>query len=281
MKLAIIILHFGNIEDSLGCIESIKKSDFPKERLKIILVNNDLNLISGSRIKSGMTQIQIINNSKNLGFAKGMNVGIKEALSDKDVSDILLLNNDTVLEKNTLSKLMDRKEEIVSPIIKFRFGNIWKYDYGGKINWLIGRPFHVELTTYNQHPTTRIDYVSGCSMRIKRKVFETIGLLDERFFFYFEDVDFCIRTKDAGFNIAVSTDTYITHKLSAGIGRWSNKAIYYNLTSNAKFIQKHLGMRRPIGFVYLFLLGIKIVWNKCGTKCGTSLKRSDLFKVGP
>jgi len=117
MKLAIIILHFGNIEDSLGCIESIKKSDFPKERLKIILVNNDLNLISGSRIKSGMTQIQIINNSKNLGFAKGMNVGIKEALSDKDVSDILLLNNDTVLEKNTLSKLMDRKEEIVSPIM--------------------------------------------------------------------------------------------------------------------------------------------------------------------
>lgn len=270
MKLAVIILHFGNIEDTATCIKSVLDSNFEKEKIKVIIVNNDVNADNESFLKLGIKEKDIINNKKNLGFAKGINIGIKSALSDKNISDILLLNNDTILEKNTLKLLVDKKQEIVSPVIKFRFENIWKYDYGGRINWWIGRTSHIESTNHlinqsslpAQAGNQQIDYVSGCCMRVKREVFESIGLLDEQFFFYFEDVDFCVRAKKAGFHISVVTDAYITHKLSASIGKWSKKAIYYNLTSNAKFIRKHLGLRSPIGFIYLFLLSLKIVWNK-------------------
>ncbi|MDP3998539.1 MAG: glycosyltransferase family 2 protein, partial [bacterium] len=109
------------------------------------------------------------------------------------------------------------------------------------------------------HPLT---YLSGCCLAIKRQVFEKIGLFDEKYFLYFEDLDFCLRAKKAGFKIALEPKVVIFHKLGGSAGRWSKTAIFHNLRSNFIFITKHLGWRRPIGYLYLTALSIKIMIDK-------------------
>lgn len=271
MTIYIIILHYGDIKDTVTCLDSITKIQKNGNDIKIILVDNGSKFKDhpdsiGTKLKATTKNLILITNKINLGFAGGINIGIKEALKDKDADYILILNNDTILPKNFLEKILNNPSDITSPVIKFKFGNKWIYDYCGKINWWTGRTKHVErsskLKIQNPKQIEHIDYVSGCCMLIKREVFEKIGLFDNRFFFYFEDVDFCVRAAKLGFHISVCENSYICHKLGASIGRWSNKAILYNLYSNFLFITKHLGLRSPIGYIYLIILAIKIIYNK-------------------
>ncbi len=302
MTIYIIILHYGSIKDTISCLESIAKLKKDNRQLKVILVDNNSTSEESLLHKLNLppSEVMTIKNLQNLGFAGGMNIGIKEALKDKDTDYILILNNDTILPKNFWGEILVNPSDITSPVIKFKFGNKWIYDYGGKINWWTGRTKHVEITNermsfraksrnlstnengrspasagsrlmavtstrpqkWDLVGMTNIDYVSGCCMLVKCKVFEKIGLFDERFFFYFEDVDFCVRAAKLGFRISVCQNTCIDHKLGASIGRWSGKAILYNLYGNLLFITKHLGFRRPFGYLYLFILAIKIFFNK-------------------
>jgi GT2 family glycosyltransferase len=255
MKTAILILHYKNKEDTLKCLESVNKlqGHFP---IKIILINNDKNWNLKNR------DLEIINNKENLGFAKGINIGIRYALKDKDVGYILILNNDTVVPKNLLAVLLKEKPDIVSPVIKFKsIDDRWVYDYGGKIDMWTGRTTHIESEILNNKLGRDIDYVSGCCMLVKKEVFEKIGLFDERFFFYFEDADFCLRAKKEGFKITVNTSVCVFHKLGGSIGRWSKKAILYNLKNNFLFINKNLEWRKITGFFYLLILSAKIFIN--------------------
>ncbi len=267
MTIYIIILHYGDIKDTVTCLDSISKLSLTGHITKTILIdNNSKSKIQNAKLQFKIQNLRIITNKKNLGFAAGINIGIREALNDKRAKYFLILNNDTILQKDFFSKLLKNQTDITAPVIKFKFNNKWIYDYGGKINWWTGRTKHIERSSkpkiQNSKQIGHIDYVSGCCMLVKREVFEKIGLFDNRFFFYFEDVDFCVRATKLGFHISVCEDSYIYHKLGASIGRWSSKAILYNLYSNLLFINKHLGFRRPFGYLYLFILAIKIFFNK-------------------
>lgn len=263
MKIYIIVLHYGEVDNTLHCLESIGKLDNDKFQLRTVIVDNDVENRFTRSLVNARDDI-IIQTNKNLGFAGGVNVGVREALSDKDCTHILILNNDTILPKDLLIKLLENKSGVTGPVVKFKWDGKWKYDFGGRIDWNIGRTYHLESDnlTMKQFSKEKIDYVSGCCMLISREVFEKIGLFDEKFFFYFEDTDFCVRAKKTGFTIGICTDTNIEHKLGGSVGRWSNKAIFYNLSSNAIFITKHLGWRRPLGFGYLLLLTGKIIFDK-------------------
>ena len=105
----------------------------------------------------------------------------------------------------------------------------------------------------------KIDYISGCAMCVKRKVFEKIGLFDERFFLYFEDADFCTRAKRNGYNITVNPDVVIFHQLSGGLSK-KNLVVKYNLLkSNYTFICNYLGLKIPLGLIYLILFFFKLL----------------------
>lgn len=278
MTIYIVVLHYGEINNTLNCLKSVAKLNRDKMKLKVILVDNDKIHFSGVPYRINplgtwkvLDKIKIIYNTRNLGFAAGINVGIREALKDKKTDYILLLNNDTIVPPDLLTELLKTPVDITSPILKYKNSiGQWRYDFGGKINWLIGRTNHLEsnnLTIQPASPAGRqfnnsiIDYVSGCCMLVKREVFEKIGLFDERFFMYFEDADFCTRAKKEGFKIKVNPHVIIDHLLAASIGRGSGKAISNNLRGNFIFINKHLGWRRLIGYFYLLLLSGKILFN--------------------
>jgi len=199
------------------------------------------------------------NNKKNLGFAGGVNVGIKDALKN-GAEAVLLLNQDTLVKKDFLGPLLENQAEIVSPVIKFKREGKWVYDFGGRINWWLGRATHAEFSNYQIAKLPIIDYLSGCAMLIRRPVFEKIGLLDERYFLYFEDADFCLRAKKAGFRIAVEPRSVILHKLSPTTKKplWQNLHL---LRSNLIFINRWIfWCRRPIAWFYWFFLCLKILF---------------------
>ena len=262
-------MHYKNVQDTLECLRSIGMQIFNHDDIAVILVDNDEKPSLNDQI-SDLEKLQknitILIPTKNLGFAKGVNLGLKKALKNKKTDYFLILNNDTILPSDALSKLVQNNADIVSPVLKFKNAKgEWIYDYGGKINWWTGRTTHIEKkATGNRQQATdsEIDYVSGCCMMVKRKVLETVGLFDERFYFYFEDVDFCLRTVKNGFKIGVDKDVVVYHKLGSSIGRWSKRAIMYNLISNFKFIRKNLGVRQVTGLAYLFLLTIRIIYNR-------------------
>lgn len=228
-KIFVIILDFKAKKDLANCLESLKKTA----------------PVSGWQLQT----LVIDNNQKNLGFAAGCNVGIREALKHK-AEAVLLLNQDTIVEKNFLADLVKNSADIVGPVIKFRRAEKWVYDFGGKINWWFGRAKHRE--TRVEEP----DYVSGCAMLIRRKVLEKIGLLNERYFLYFEDVDFCLRAKRAGFKISVEPKSQIIHHLAEKKPLASRR---YLISSHWRFINHWV--RWPfkiLAYFYWLLVSVKI-----------------------
>ena len=235
--LFIIILNFNGGEDILACLKSLQLIKLPKGWQKEVLV--------------------IDNSKKNLGFAKGMNVGIRRAIKN-GAEAVLLLNQDTVVEKNFLASLLENSADIVGPVIKFKRHGRWIYDLGGKINWWLGRTKHLEVLGI-KYQVSSIDYVSGCAMMIKRPVLEKIGLLDERYFLYFEDADFCLRAKKAGFKVAVEPKSLIFHKLTEGRKKPLKQRLQL-LKSNLIFINRWIPFwKKPIAYLYWWMLMFKIL----------------------
>lgn len=258
MNLAILILHFADIKKTLSCLSSIEKSDLNGLKVNIYLIDNG----TGSKFPQKIN-LKIIRNDKNLGFAAGINRGFKTALKNKKINYLLVLNNDTLLPFNFFQNLKTTEFDVTGVIIKFKSlsGN-WIYDFGGAVNKWTGKTKHIENSKYDYKTDMPVDYYSGCCLLIKREVLEKIGLFDERFFFYYEDVDFCMRAAKAGFKLGLASKAIIYHELSASIGRWSRRAIYRNLRSHLTFINKHLGLRRPVGWAFLLVLTLKIIRDK-------------------
>jgi len=260
-NLFIIILNFNNQKDIIPCLKSLIKVH-PK--INIIIVDNastDNSLQSIISLK--YKRLQIIKNQKNFGFPKAVNKSLKLSLK-QGAQAVLLLNPDTLPSRGFLEPLLANPAEIVGSVLKFQRKGNWVYDFGGKVNFWTGRTSHYEFS--NQESGARIqkkiDYVSGACMLIRRKVFEKIGFLNEKYFLFFEDPDFCLRTKKAGFKVVLEPKSVIIHNLSEG----KKKPFYYFyhlFRSNLIFINIWVPFyRRPVTYLYLWLLGFKMLLNR-------------------
>lgn len=197
-RVFIIVLHYKNWKDTNECLKSLDKLDY--DNFKTIVVDND---------------------KENPGFAGGMNIGIKKALKQK-ADYILLLNNDTIVDKNFLKELVkvgksDKEIGILGPI-------------GGKINWLYTKGIHI---------TKNNDYISGVCMLVKRSVIKKIGLMPEEYFLYFEDVDWCLRARKAGYKCVLVPEAKIWHKVSSSTKAESFSYIYYHFRNGLLLAKRH------------------------------------------
>lgn len=239
-KIGIVILHYGSMSVTKTCVVSILR----KESLfsRIIIVNNTNMSLPKEDFRE--ENIVIINNKKNLGFSGGMNVGIKYALKE-NMDAVMLLNNDTKIEKGFLKKLisaldLDESIGIISPAIQFSRNGKAIFDIGGKINKFFWRTSHDEVVSLQNLHLKDVDYVTGAATLIKKEVFKRTGLLDEHFFLYYEDVDFCLRAKEKDFRVVVEPKAVIFHSLSKTVGKVSPFAVYYQTRSALIFGRKHI-----------------------------------------
>ena len=242
ISVAIVIINWKKYDFTYKCINSVLNSSF--KNFKIILVDNQYNkdeLYELSRNK----KIHIIKNKINHGFAKANNQGIKYALKNK-YDYIMLLNNDTLI-KNDLLKILIKhsntlNQKIIQPLILNYDGTkIW--NAGGTINNFFGtfqtykKGENFKNFKSNRHFT---DWFTGCCVFIKSEIFNEVGYFDERFFAYYEDVDFSIRLKANGYSVSMMNDSYLQHFESA-----SSKSIYQNEGNLSPYVH-YLNIRNHI-----------------------------------
>lgn len=267
-KVSIIIVNWNGLEDTLECLESLRKIDY--NNYEIIVVDNNS---SGDDVivieeKHGNFIKQIIINKNNLGFSGGNNVAIDSALKD-NADVILLLNNDTIVEPNFLTNLVKASIEhpnagILTPMINYYSNKSVIWSAGGKISKLKASGFS---SGYNRDEkyfrmNDYCTFASGCCMYIKREVFEKIGLLDEKYFLYLEDTDFCYRTVKAGFKILYAGESLIYHKVQSTTAKQNSLLpVYYSLRNRLYFAKKNLGFFSYSSIMYLlFTFTIKILF---------------------
>lgn len=239
-KTDVVMLHYGDIAVTQKCIQSLEEN--AKSYRDIILINNDPEIDLTKSIKSKAKR-KVINAKKNFGFAAGVNLGIRKALDNK-AEAVCLLNNDVVINTDFikgLSTFLFSKSTvgIVGSIIEFTVDGKSMYDHGATINKQSGQSSHrnyPQKTSKKPFPT---DAITGCCMMIKKEVFDATGYFDEQFFMYYEDVDFCLRAKENGFNTYVVPTEVIHHELSKSIGRKSSRLVYQLVKSNIRFSKKH------------------------------------------
>jgi GT2 family glycosyltransferase len=254
MKLAIIVLHFGDLAITRSCIESILP--FKQEFSYLVLVNNDPKIHAEDHFPHDK-KIIFLNSHKNVGFSAGVNNGIQIALK-KDAEAILLLNNDTKIKNDIFSPLLDalkqdRDAGIVGPVIKFRKNEEVFYDYGGYISRWMGKTRHDEKDHFRRTVPIKVPYVSGCAMMIKREVFEKIGYFDEKYFMYYEDVDFCLRAAEEEYGTFVITDAVVKHELGASSRAFPTNTMYHLIRSRILFRRSHHFL---LGFLFDFYQSI-------------------------
>lgn len=238
-KVTILILNYNNWSDTYECLKSLKGLAY--DNYQILVVDN------GSDQKPEQSLgVSVIYNQDNLGFSGGNNVGIKEALK-KDSDYILLLNNDTTVEKDFLKKMIEVGEnDFEAGILGSK---IYFYNQPNKI-WFAGgviapfkiKGYHLGLNEKDKgqyEETDLVDYITGCCMLIKREVIDTIGYLDEDYFLYYEDSDYCWRARKAGFKCLMAPQAKIYHKCSVGLGEASPTYVYYHIRNAFLMVKKN------------------------------------------
>lgn len=229
--------------------QTLKSAISPPIKKPVMYVRyNQAEAENGGKKDDEEFPLVLIQNNANRGFSAGNNVGIRYALK-KGAAYTWLLNNDTLVLRNTLKELVhciqsDEAIGLVGSVIYFsgRPSEIQTYG-GGKILPLLG------LDRFARSPG-RIHYVSGTSLFIKREVLEQTGLLDEGFFFYWEDVDFSRRALKKGWKPAVCGSAFVYHKFSASVEGQSLKSDLFKAASLALYFKKHYKVRwiLPVAF---------------------------------
>jgi len=262
-EIYIIVLNWNGRKDTLECLESLKNIDYTN--YKIIVVDNNSQDGSVFEIKKKHSKAIVIQNKTNLGFAGGNNIGIKYATENK-ADYILLLNNDTTVEKTFLNELVkvgdsDKNIGLVGSKIYYydEPNRIWFA--GGKVNWLRNSGMHIGLDIIDNgqfNKKKEVDYLTGCCLLIKREVIEKIGTLSEDYFLYYEDTDYSLRAQNAGFKCIYAPKSKIYHKISRSTKPGSPSYIYYH-SRNGLVMAKRTGsfFNKIILYPYCLMLFFK------------------------
>ncbi len=318
----IIILNWNGWKDTLECLESIYQIDYPN--YNVIVVDNDSIDNSVEKIKEyceGKIKVEskffkyknenkpikviehdekelnekvhkfkgliLLKNHKNYGFAEGNNRAIQYALKNLKSDYVLLLNNDTVVDKKFLTQLVNiAKNEKIG----FVGPKTYYYDLNGSSNIIgfaggelsrtkcqtkpIGKD-ELDKGQYNQ--SKKVDYVEGSCLLVKKELIKEIGCFDSDYFTYWEEVDWCIRGAKANYLSFYSPNAKIWHKTRASdIGA---NSIYYMIKNRFLFIKKNkndVGIASSLiyffGYYFWIIFGSVLIIHKSHEKCSTLIK---------
>lgn len=259
MKLAIIILNWNGKNDTIECLDSLYQSK--ESSFEIILVDNGSRDGSVEYFKKNYPKLILIENKTNLGFAEGSNKGILHALSS-GFSHIMLLNNDTIVSPYFLSEILlfccENPKALIGGKVHLYFnkhlldhiGGIWNPKKGDFD--LIGHRVLADSTEITEE--VELDYICGCSLLIPAEIIKKIGLLDSRFFLYFEESDFCFRAKRAGYFIKYCEKAHLFHKVAASFIGGKPHTSYFYFRNRLLWIEKNLPPKEAVKVIIFVIL---------------------------
>ena len=253
-RVAIIVLNWNGWRDTLECLASLQKLDYPN--YEIVIVDNGSTDESRDEIRKAYPDLAILQMADNLGFAAANNYAIRYVV-DKGADFVWLLNNDTVVDHEALRALVtevlsDRRIGMVGSKIRRYYQPRTIGFAGGVINMPTARTRHVgahELDVGQWDVPRDVDYVSGCSMLISRELVEDVGLMDRRFFLFFEETDWAVRARQKGWRVLYQPRSTIWHKGSASARLDSPYMVFHFARSMLLFAKKHPSSRVPFAVI--------------------------------
>lgn len=284
MDLSIIIVNYNTFDLTRDTINSILDYDYPFT-LEIIVTDNNSSDDSLARLRDYFkdSNVRFIASGENNGFAAGNNLAIREASGRY----ILLLNSDTVVRENTLASIYSYMEEhpdvgAMGCRVLLESGELdkaCKRSFPEPAN-AFSRLFHIKTKNDNYNlddlddgGVYEIDCLTGAFMFIRGKALEEVGLLDETFFMYGEDIDLCYRIKQAGYKIVYYGKSEIVHYKGASSKKQKSKLIYEFYRAMYIYYKKHEWNRHSIFLNVLVVIGIVLL---CIAKLFVNLfKRKD------
>lgn len=264
----IIVVDNGSVDDSIKRIKEYAEGrievtsnffNYSKKNKPLRYIEyskEEAETIDGKELEIADLQSQnkfiLIKNGENDGFAEGNNIAIRYALKSLKPEYVLLLNNDTVVEKNFLKEmvivsLQDTDNAIIGP-------KIYYYNYRGRTNVIhsaganiqvqqgLAPPIgvnEIDIGQYNE--IKHVDYIEGACMLVNRNLINTIGLLDQVFFAYWEETDWCYRASKSGFNIVYAPKATIWHKVPEK--KVSKLATYLYTRNKFIFMKKNANIK--------------------------------------
>lgn len=255
----IVILNFNGYEDTIECVKSVNNLDY--SNYEIVIVDNNSDSDEFEKLKTQFPQHEVINNSFNGGYANGNNIGIQFAISKK-ADYICVLNNDTVVTKDLLSRLVKRFDEIhnlgvIGPaILDYKIKHLIQ-STGAKINFLYGKvpPLNEGLVYQSlDEGLIECDYIGGACMLFKVDLVNKIGLIPENYFLFFEETEWCHLAKINNYKIYCDSEAVIYHKGSSSIKKYQGLSHYFMNRNRVVFVKRNVGSLKFVFFsIYLLM----------------------------
>jgi GT2 family glycosyltransferase len=262
----IVIVVWNGIEDTLECLKSLGADCYPHK--EILVVDNGSTDRSADRIREEGHPVTVISSSVNLGFTGGNNLGLLEA-EKRGAKYAFLLNNDTILEPDALSILVDAAEAcadtaLLSPVVHYYDAPEEVWFCGASLCLARGEALHESRSLNGERAvferdgvaTPHVlssDWVSGCAMLVRMAAVKQVGGFDDRFFLTWEDVDWCVRMKSACWVVGVVPTARIYHKCGRSGARLTGIHRYYAVRNSLLLAAKHAGS--SYGSAILHVLG--------------------------
>lgn len=237
-KIYIIVLNWNGKKDTLACLESLRRLDYPN--YEVVVVDNGSSDDSVQAIQKTFPEVTLLIIGQNLGFAGGNNVGMRYAL-EQGADYLFLLNNDTIVDPQILSSFMEASTRIGQEAILG--AKIYYYAEPDRI-WYAGARWNSAISGFDHigqgsiddegkfNSLSETDYVCGCALFISARLLNRIGLLDEEFFLTFEETDLCYRAKKAGYMSYFVPEAKVWHKISVSFGGEGSALFHYFLLRN-------------------------------------------------
>lgn len=244
-EVAAIVLNYNHPEDTANCIKHLKLAD-KKKQVKFFVIDNSPP-------------------NPNRGFAKGINRGLRLALS-QGFKYFLIINPDVTVDTDffrLLRHFNHKNVGLVAPAIRHTQNGHTMYGTDGYVDWRYAKATHYNQNTPLKSKIKKAQFVTFACVLASRELLLEIGFLDERYFMYCEDVDYCLTAKQAGFQIILDTSILVDHNTSSSFDKPTQK-LPISFKSQLKFIAKWLPWRRQIIpylyhiFLYTYLY---ILWT--------------------
>ena len=245
VQVAFVMVNWNGMRHTLECLRSLRADTYPDKQ--ILVVDNGSTDGSVAAIQSEFPEVIVLKNGANLGATGGNNAGIRYALETLAANYVLLLNNDTVVEADSVTYLMAAAAAL--PDIGAFTPVIHSFDNPEKV-WMSATSLDMSrgLALHDNRRIPRRDevpftipWISACGMLIRAEALRRVGLFDERYFIIWDDVDLSLRIADAGYGFAVVPASRIYHKVSSAFGGLTANYWYYQVRNNLLCASVHCG----------------------------------------
>lgn len=267
-RVCVVLLNWNGRDDTLACLDSLKFSDYPNLEIVVVDQGSQDGLVEVLRQRE--PQVKLFANEENLGFTGGNNQGIRYGL-ENGADYILLLNNDTVVDRQCISELVRVAENnpavaAVGPkIYLYREPDrIWSaggiVDFRENVGQMRGYG-RIDRGQFDELP--EVDFISGCAVMVPREVVKVVGLLSEEFYpIYYEDTDWGMRIRAAGYVNLVVPSAKIWHKASMSMGGDYNPTSKYLMGHHAVvFMKKYATWYQWVKWFIFAVLSLPLLYT--------------------